>query len=80
MVEKGKRATCTLESKLEAVQLIQGDQACAMTAKVPGIPKQMLKNWMSQVAKDKLAGAGTKPMNTEQMSNSPCLFNGFSSF
>lgn len=37
--EKGKRAAYTLEYKLEAVRLVQGGQACTVTAKVLGIPK-----------------------------------------
>ncbi len=40
---KGKRAAYTLEYKLEAVRLVQGGQACAVTAKVLGIPKQTLE-------------------------------------
>lgn len=39
--EKGKRAAYTLEYKLEAVRLVQGGQACTLTAKVPGMPKEL---------------------------------------
>ncbi len=38
-----------------------------MTAKVLGIPKQTLENWIRQAAKGKLAGAGAKPVSAEQM-------------
>jgi len=65
--EKGKRAAYTLEYKLEAVQLVQGGQACTVTAKVLGIPKQTLENWVRQSAKGKLTGAGAKPVSVEQM-------------
>jgi transposase-like protein len=65
--EKGKRAAYTLEYKLEAVRLVQAGQACTVTAKVLGIPKQTLENWVRQTAKGKLVGADTKPVSTEQM-------------
>ena len=38
-----------------------------MTAKVLGIPKQTLENWVRQATKGKLASAGTKPVSAEQM-------------
>ena len=65
--EKGKRAAYTLEYKLEAVRLVRGGQACTVTAKVLGIPKQTLENWVRQAAKGKLTGAGSKPVSAEQM-------------
>jgi transposase-like protein len=65
--ETGKRASYTLEFKLEAVRLIQGGQACSVTAKVLGIPKQTLENWVRLEAKGKLTGAGAKPVSAEQM-------------
>ena len=65
--ENGKRASYTLEFKLEAVRLIQGGQACSVTAKVLGIPKQTLDNWVRQAAKGKLTGAGAKQVSAEQM-------------
>ena len=67
MKEKGKRAAYTLEYKLEVVRLFQGGQPCAVTAKVLGIPKQTLENWVRQAAKGKLAVAGAKPVSVEQM-------------
>ena len=65
--ETGKRASYTLEFKLEAVRLIQGGQTCSVTAKVLGIPKQTLENWVRLAAKGKLTGAGAKPVSAEQM-------------
>lgn len=65
--EKGKRAAYTLEYKLEAVRLVQGGQACTVTARILGIPKQTLENWVRQAAKGKLIGAGAKPVSAEQM-------------
>jgi transposase len=63
--EKSKRAAYTLEYKLEAVRLVQGGQACSITAKVLGIPNQTLDSWVRQAAKGKLTGA--KPVSAEQM-------------
>jgi transposase len=60
--EKSKRAACTLEFKLEAVRLVQGGQACSVTAKVLGIPNQTLDSWVR-----KLTGAGARPVSAEQM-------------
>jgi transposase-like protein len=62
-----KRAAYTLEYKLEAVRLVQGGQSCLVTARVLGMPKQTLENWVSQSAKGKLAGAGAKLVSAEQM-------------
>ena len=67
MTDKGKRAGYTLEFKLEAVRLVQGGQAKAVTAKVLGIPKPTLGNWVRLAAQGKLAGAGAKPVSAEQM-------------
>ncbi|MBP6058957.1 MAG: hypothetical protein KA524_11205 [Nitrosomonas sp.] len=38
--EKVKRVSYTLESKLEAVRLVQGGESCAAIAKVLGMPSQ----------------------------------------
>lgn len=65
--EKVKRASYTLEYKLEAVRLVHGGQLCAAAAKVLGMPSQTLENWVRQAAKGKLAGAGAKPVSAEQM-------------
>ena len=39
----------------------------AVTAKVLGIPKQTLENWVRLDSKGKLNGAGDKPVSAEQM-------------
>ena len=39
----------------------------ASAAKVLGIPKQTLDNWVRQASKGKLTGAGAKPVSAEQM-------------
>jgi transposase-like protein len=65
--EKAKRAAYTLEYKLEAVRLVTGGQAKAVTAKILGIPTPTLDNWLRLSAQGKLTGAGTKPVSVEQM-------------
>ena len=67
MSESKKRARYTLEYKLEAVRLVKGGQVAAVTAKVLGIPKQTLENWVRLNSKGKLKGAGDKPVSPEQM-------------
>ena len=62
-----KRARYTLEFKMEAVRLVRGGQVAAVTAKVLGIPKQTLENWVRLDSKGKLKGAGDKPVSAEQM-------------
>jgi transposase-like protein len=61
------RGKYTLEFKLEAVRLVKGGQAAAVTAKVLGIPKQTLDNWVRLNEKGQLQGAGDKPVSAEQM-------------
>lgn len=65
--ERVKRASYTLEYKLEAVRLVEGGQSCATIAKVLGMPSQTLENWVRQAAKGQLAVAGAKPVSAEQM-------------
>jgi len=62
-----KRARYTLEFKMEAVRLVRGGQVAAVTAKVLGIPKQTLENWVRLDSKGKLKGAGDKSVSAEQM-------------
>jgi transposase len=62
-----KRAKYTLEFKMEAVRLVRQGQASSVTAKVLGIPKQSLENWLRLDNKGKLKGAGDKPVSEEQM-------------
>ena len=67
MGETKRRAKYTLEFKLEAVRLVKGGQAVTVTAKILGIPKASLENWVRLSAKGGLKGAGDKPVNPEQM-------------
>ncbi len=46
MTEKGSRAAYTREFKLEAVRLVHGGQAKAVTAKILGVPALTLGNWV----------------------------------
>ena len=39
----------------------------AVTAKILGIPKQTLENWVRLANKGQLKGAGDKPVSPEQM-------------
>ena len=61
------RGKYTLEFKLEAVRLVKGGQAASVTAKVLGMPKQTLDNWVRLNEKGQLKGAGDKPVSPEQM-------------
>jgi transposase-like protein len=61
------RARYTLEFKLEAVRLVKGGQDVGVTAKVLGMPKQTLGNWVRLSEKGELLGAGDKPVSAEQM-------------
>jgi len=61
------RGKYTLEFKLEAVRLVKSGQAAAVTAKVLGMPKQTLENWVRLSEKGQLKGAGDKPVSPEQM-------------
>jgi len=67
MSELKRRARYTLEYKPEAVRLVKGGQAAAVTAKIVGIPKQTLENWVRLHGKGQLKGAGDKPVSPEQM-------------
>ena len=61
------RARYTLEFKLEAVRLVKGGQDVGVTAKMLGMPKQTLGNWVRLSEKGQLRGAGDKPVSAEQM-------------
>jgi transposase-like protein len=54
---KQVRAQYTQEFKLEAVRQVKAGQAIAVVAKVQGIPKASLSNWVRLAAKGKLDGA-----------------------
>jgi transposase len=52
---------------LEAVRLVKGGHVAAVTAKILGILKQTLENWLRLANKGQLKGAGVKPVSPEQM-------------
>ncbi|HAF54770.1 MAG TPA: IS3 family transposase [Thauera sp.] len=58
MSDKQVRAQCTREFKQEAVRQVRSGQAIAVVAKVLGIPKASLGNWVRLSAKGELDGAG----------------------
>ena len=51
MSETRKRAKYTLEIKMEALRLVKGGQAVSVTAKVLGVPKASLDNWVRLLAR-----------------------------
>ena len=65
--EEKRRARYTLEFKLEAVRLVKAGQEASVTARVLGVPKQSLSNWVRLAGKGALQGAGDKPVSAEQM-------------
>jgi transposase-like protein len=67
MKEKQTCARYTLEFKLEAVRLVNEGQPAPVTAKVLGIPKATLGNWVRDAAKGTVQGAGEKVVTPEQM-------------
>jgi transposase-like protein len=54
--EAKHRARYTLEFKLEAVRLVKAGQEASVTARVLGIPKQTLSNWVRLADKGELQG------------------------
>ena len=69
MSDKQVRGKYTQEYKLEAVRQVRAGQSVAVTARVLGIPKASLSNWVRLSAKGVLSGAGDKPVavTAEQM-------------
>jgi transposase-like protein len=67
MSEVKRRAKYTLEFKMEAVRLVKGGQAVSVTAKILGVPKASLDNWVRLAGKGRLQGADDKPVSPEQM-------------
>ena len=61
------RARYTLEFKLEAVRLVKAGKEASVTARVLGMPKQTLSNWVRLAEKGELQGAGDRPVSAEQM-------------
>ena len=62
-----RRAKYTLEFKLEAVRLVKAGQEASVTARVLGIPKASLGNWLRAAERGELKGAGDRPVSAEQM-------------
>jgi transposase len=56
MSDKQVRGKYTQEYKLEAVRQVKAGQSIAVTAKVLGIPKASLSNWVRLSAKGILSG------------------------
>ena len=50
-----------------AERLVKGGQSVSVTAKILGIPKASLDNWVKLSGKGQLKGAGDKPVSPEQM-------------
>ena len=75
MSDKQVRAQYTREYKLEAVRQVRGGQSIAATAKVLGIPKASLSNWVRQSAQgidvggaaDKAAGVTPEQMELARL-------------
>ena len=69
MADKQVRGRYTLEYKLEAVRQVKGGQSIAAVARVLGIPKASLSNWVRQDVRGPLSGAGDKAVSVtpEQM-------------
>ncbi len=67
MSNKQVRGQYTQEFKLEAVRLVKTGQSVGMTAKVLGIPKASLSNWVRSSDRGQLGGAGERPVTPEQM-------------
>jgi transposase-like protein len=65
--EAKHRARYTLEFKLEAARVVKAGQEASVTARVLGIPKQTLSNWVRLAEKGELHGVGDRPVSAEQM-------------
>ena len=65
MSDKQVRAQYTREFKLEAVRQVRSGRAIAVVAKVLGIPKASLGNWVRLSAKGELDGAGSADKATK---------------
>ena len=61
------RGKYTQEFKLEAVRLVKQGESLSATSKILGIAQQTLYNWVKEDRAGKLAGAGARPVSTEQM-------------
>ena len=65
--EAKSRARYTLEFKLEAVRLVKSGQEASVTARVLGVPKQTLSNWVRRAERGELKGTADRPVSAEQM-------------
>ena len=64
---KTTRARYTLESKQEAVRLVDGGQSIAAAARTLGLVEQTLFNWVKAKREGKLSAADSKAVSAEQM-------------
>ena len=64
---KTLKARYTLESRREAVRLVQAGQNIASAARALGVVDQTLYNWVKAQRASKLKGANSKPVSAEQM-------------
>jgi len=64
---KAARARYTLEYKLEAVRMVKGGQSLAAVSKILSIADQTLHNWVKAAREGRLGGAGTRPVDPQQM-------------
>ena len=67
MGDKKTRAKYTLEFKMEALRLIKGVQSVSDTAKILGVPKGSLENWIRSEKAGVLAGTKDQVVSPEQM-------------
>ena len=65
MVDKQVRGKYTLEYKLEAVRQVKAGQSGAVVAKVLGIPKASLGNWVRLSSKGELNDVGSADKATK---------------
>ena len=67
MGEKRTRAKYTLEFKMEAVRLVRNGQFSADVAKILGVPKGSLENWIRWDDNGSLTSGKDKVISQEQM-------------
>ena len=67
MGDKKTRAKYTLEFKMEALRLIKGWQSVSDTAKILGVPKGSLDNWIRWKKTGVLAVTKDQVVSPEQM-------------
>jgi len=65
-VRRKKRGMYMLEFNIEVVRLVKGGQAVSVTAKVLGIPKVSLDNWVKLSAKGLLKGESPRVLRRLQ--------------